>query len=54
MSLDLEVEIAELEVVALRVKAERDEAVRLLRAIGKKGPFKTQVREFLKRIGEAT
>lgn len=46
-----------LEATALRVKAERDEAVRLLKEaliyshIGANGPFKTTVRQFLAKLG---
>jgi hypothetical protein len=45
----------DLEETALRVKAERDEAVKLLQesllysATGSSGPFKSRVREFLER-----
>ena len=52
----LEATMQALEQTALRVKAERDEAIRLLReallysAAGKEGPFKTRIREFLARF----
>jgi hypothetical protein len=45
-----------LEVTALRVKSERDEAIELLResllysATGNRGAFKTRVRDFLARL----
>ena len=47
----------QLEIAALRVKQERDEAVRLLQecltysSIGEHGMFKTKVRDFLDSLG---
>jgi hypothetical protein len=48
--------LASLAETALRVKAERDEAIALLREsliysfAGKEGPFKTRVKEFLGKV----
>lgn len=56
--MSLDTAVGELEATALRVKAERDHAVKLLRevltyeTIGRDGPFKTKVREWFARIGE--
>jgi hypothetical protein len=55
---NLDVTMAELSATALRVKAERDQALRLLKrvlelsSLGKEGPFKADVRAFLVLIGQ--
>lgn len=57
MSATLNEAVDDLLANAMRVKAERDEAVRLLKEsllyshIGTEGPFKSRVREFLARLG---
>lgn len=57
--LDLMRTLDELSATALRIKAERDEALQLLRRAlqvreaGVHGPLKSDVRAFLQRIGEA-
>lgn len=55
---DLSLTMACLRDTALRVKSERDQAMKLLREVlhletlGSQGPYKTKVREFLAKIEE--
>lgn len=57
--LELAADIQDISVIALRIKDERDEALRLLRRslevreAGVHGPLKSDIRAFLQRIGAA-